>query len=277
MRALAGALALVERGDDRAVKRHRAGVVAHAGDRARRRGVLVGAHQIHQARARPIGVAVEAGLVGFLALFAVAGERGIDQPLVERREFLIGDAEPLAHGGRKIGDEDVGLGDEAMQHRLAFRLGEVEREALLVAGLQHPGEIVLAGGISRQVRQVAIGIARSRRLDLDHVGAEIRQHGGGRGRCDEARAVQNLEAFEDAVFHGDVAPVTFVGLIPRAGTVIAANDRIQRAFDRCWRGDATAVSLSLRAYGSPSPGAVRMTKSTPYPTSARRCRRRRRC
>src|SRR5258705_11205619 len=70
-------------------------------------------------------------------------------------------------------------------------------------------------GVARQVRQVAVGIARSGRLDLDHVGAEIRQHGCGRGRSDKARAVQNLEAFEDAVFHGGVAPVTFVDLIPR--------------------------------------------------------------
>ena len=214
MRALAGALALVERGDDRAVKRHRAGVVAHAGDRARRRGVVVGAHQIHQARARPIGVAVEAGLVGFLALFAVAGEGGIDQPLVVRREVIIGDAEPRAHRRRKIGDEDVGLGGEAMQHRLSLGLGEVEREAPLVAGFQQPREIVLADGVARQVRQVAVGIAGSGRLDLDHVGAEIRQHGRGRGRCDKARAIQNLEAFEDALFHGGVAPVTFVGLVP---------------------------------------------------------------
>ena len=34
----------------------------------------VRAHQVHQTRARPIGVRVEAGLVGFLALFAIAGE-----------------------------------------------------------------------------------------------------------------------------------------------------------------------------------------------------------
>ena len=180
-----------------------------------RAGVVsaVGAHQVHQARARPIGVAVEAGLVGFLALFAIAGEGGIDQPLVVRREMIVGDAEPLAHLRRIVGDEDVGLGGEPMQHRLALGLGEIEREALLVAGFQQPREIVLAVRIARQIRQVAIGIARARRLDLDHVGAEIRQHGGGRGCCDETRAVQNLEAFENAFFHGVVAPVTLVGFV----------------------------------------------------------------
>src|SRR5712671_329316 len=82
-------------------------------------------------------------------------------------------------------------------------------EALLVAGFQHPREIVFTAGIARQVRQVAIGIACYRRLDLDHIGTEIRQHGCGCGRCDEARAVENLEAFENAVFHREVAPVSF--------------------------------------------------------------------
>ena len=213
MRALAGALALVERGDDGAIQRHRAGVVAHAGHRARRRGGGIRAHQIHQARTRPIGVAVEAGLVGFLALFAIAGERGVDQPFIERGKLGIGDAEPAAHRRRKIGDEDIGLGGEPMQHRLSLRLAQVERQAALVAGFQEPREIMLAVRVARQIRQVAIGIARSRRLDLDDLGAEIRQHGCGRGRRDEARAVQNLEAFEDAVFHNEIAPVTFVGFV----------------------------------------------------------------
>ena len=211
MRALAGAFALVERGDDRAVKRHRAGMVAHARRSSAPALCLVGAHQIHQARARPIGIGVEAGLVGFLALFAIAGEGRVDQPLVVRREVIVGDAEPLAHAGRKIGDEDVGLGGKPMQHRLTLGLAEIERETPFVAGFQQPREIMLAARIARQIRQVAIGIARARRFDLDHVGAEIRQHGGGCGGCDETRAIQNLEAFKDAFFHDVDAPVTFVG------------------------------------------------------------------
>ena len=224
MRTLAGALALVERGDDRAVQRHRARMIAHAGDRTRRRDAGIRAHQIHQARARPIGIAVEAGLVGLVAFFAVAGERCIDQALVERCKLGVSQPEPGAHGGRKIGDKDVGVGGEAMQHRLAFRLGEIERQAPLVAGFQQPGEIVRAGGIARQIRQVAIGIAGSRRFDLDHLGAEIRQHGCGRGRCDETRAVQNLEAFENAVFHGALAPVIVVGFIPQRGIAVATGE-----------------------------------------------------
>ena len=82
----------------------------------------------------------------------------------------------------------------------------MKTSASLVAVLQKPREIVLTDGIARQVRQVAIGVARARRFDLDHVGAEIGQHGGGGGGCDETRAVQNLQAFEDALFHGATLP-----------------------------------------------------------------------
>ena len=222
MRALAGALALIERSDDRAVKRHRAGVVAHAGHRARRGGVLIGAHQIHQAGACPIGIAVEARLVGLRAFFAIAGERSVDQPLIERHQFLVSDSESLAHRRWKIGNEHIGLADQPIQHAPAFRFGEVERKALLVTRLQHPREVMRTRGISRQIRQVAIGIAEARGFDFDHVGAEIRQHGCGGWRCDETRAVENLEAFEDALFHGAVAPLVSACLFHVMETVVEA-------------------------------------------------------
>src|SRR3981081_1611942 len=67
------------------------------------------------------------------------------------------------------------------------------------------------------VRQTAIGIAGAGRFDLDDVGAEIRQHGGGRGGRDKACAVQHLEAFKNTFFHGGAAPVTFVGLFELSG------------------------------------------------------------
>ncbi len=111
-----------------------------------------------------------------------------------------------------------------MQHRLAFGLAEIERKATLVAGFHQPGEVMFAMRVSRQVRQVAIGIARAGRFDLDHLGTEIRQHGCGRGRCDETRAVQNLQAFEDAVFHGEVAPYFLLVLFRPVESLLAAID-----------------------------------------------------
>src|SRR5439155_10884081 len=108
-----------------------------------------------------------------------------------------------------------------VEYRLRLGLGEVEREALLVAGFEQPGEIVLAGWIAWQVRQIAIGVTGAGRLDLDDVSAEIRQHGRGSGRSDEARTVQNLEPCKNAFFHRGVAPSLL--LFPPAGISAAAS------------------------------------------------------
>ena len=83
----------------------------------------------------------------------------LPKPRIERRKRRVGHSEPLAYRGREIGDEDVGFSNQAMEHGLGFRLCEVERQAPLVAGLQQPREIVLADRISRQIRQIAVGIA----------------------------------------------------------------------------------------------------------------------
>ncbi len=196
MGALAGSFAPVERTDDRAEQGECGGMIAHAGQRSRRRAGVVRPHEVHHARARPPGIAVEAGLVRLLAVLAVAGEGCVDEPLVERREIPVGDAEAPAHGRRKIGDEDVGARHHPVEHRLPVRFAQIERQALLVAGFQHPGPIVLGFGISRQLRQLPERISR-RRLDLDHLRAEIGQDGGRRGRGDEARAIEHRQSLED--------------------------------------------------------------------------------
>ncbi|MGY3599931.1 hypothetical protein ACVIGB_007980 [Bradyrhizobium sp. USDA 4341] len=90
----------------------------------------------------------------------------------------------------------------------------------MLRGLEHPREIVLARGIAGQIGQIAVGVTGARRLDLDDVGAEVGQHGGGRGRRDEARAVQDLEPVKNAFFHRAVAPVALVGVFPVAGIIV---------------------------------------------------------
>ncbi len=165
--ALAGALALVECRHDGAIGPHRRGMVAHPRQRARRCGLLAGAHQVHQPGARPPRGRVKAGLVGLGAGFAIAGERGVDQALVERRQFLVGDGEAAAHRRRVVGDEHVGLGDEPAQHRLALRLAQIERQAALVAAVEHKAGVVGEPRPDRRLGAAAVGVAGPRRLDLD--------------------------------------------------------------------------------------------------------------
>src|SRR5258705_7616616 len=55
---------------------------------------------MHQPGARPPGGRIEARLVSLGADLAIAAERGIDQPLVERRQIVVGDLQPAAHRRR---------------------------------------------------------------------------------------------------------------------------------------------------------------------------------
>jgi len=84
------------------------------------------AHKMHQPGARPPRGGVEARLIGLRSGFAVAGERGIDQPHVERRQIVVGDPQPAAHRRRIIGNEDIGIPDEPTEHGLPRRQAEIE-------------------------------------------------------------------------------------------------------------------------------------------------------
>jgi hypothetical protein len=143
-----------------------------------RLGLGRGAHHVHQAGARPVGGGVEAGARRLLAGLAVGGDRAVDQPRVDRQQVGGGDLQALAHRQREIGDEDVGRADQALQHAQALAMLEVDREAALVARRQLPPVV---GDLARHRRRGPPRIAGARRLDLDHLGAEVREDGRRRG------------------------------------------------------------------------------------------------
>ena len=176
-------------------------MVAHARQGSGRRRLLAGPHQMHQPGTGPPRGRVEAGLVGFRAGFAVAGEGCIDQPLVERRQIVIGDAEATPHRRRVVGDEYIRIGDQPPQYSPARRRAQIEREAFLVAAVEHKTGVAREPGPDRRRGAPAIGVARARRLDLDHRGAEIRHHRRGRRPRDKARAVDHLQPVEDTLTH----------------------------------------------------------------------------
>jgi len=211
--ALAGDLAAIQGGDDGGIERDAARLVAHPGDGARRRRAGIRAHLVHQPRARPVGGGVEAGAVGFLAGLAVGGEGGVDQPRIARAQVLVGNLQAAARRQRHVGDEHVGGVDEALQHRKSVGRFQIERDAALVARAQHPAVIVLVRALRRAGPRVqrAIAVAFARWLDLDDVRAEVRQHGGGRRRGDEARAIDYLQPAEQPLAHELSLPVCVIG------------------------------------------------------------------
>ena len=165
--------------------------------RARRRAGMRH-HPIHQAGAGPIGGEVETGLACFGAGLAVAGEGGVDQPVVQRgKPFVVG-SELLAHRQRLVGDENIGLLDEVVQDLLSGRRGEVECEATFVAVVQQPAVIVVRLRHAGMPGHMPIGIAGAWRLDLDDVGAEVGQHGARDCRGDEAAAVDDFQPFKNS-------------------------------------------------------------------------------
>ncbi len=95
-------------------------------------------------------------------------------------------------------DQHVAALDQLEQQLLAARVAQVERDALLVAGIDLPVQRLAAD------LPVAQRIALAGVLDLDHLGAEIgqlqRQHVAG----DQPRQVEDRDAVERAACGGVV-------------------------------------------------------------------------
>ena len=196
--ALARPFAPVERGDDGAIEREAGRVVAHAGDGARGRRAGIGPDEVHQPAAGPVGGGVEAGLVGLRPGLAIGGQRGVDQPRVQRRQPLRRDAEPGPQARHGVGDEDIGGADQPVQHRLRVAAASGPARGRACCGCPAPrGSRCSPCGWPGAVRQGAIGIA-ARRFQLDHAGAEIAEDRGRRWRRDIAGRVDHPEPGEDS-------------------------------------------------------------------------------
>ena len=64
---------------------------------------------------------------------AVAGNRAVNQSLVQRPRLLRPEAEPLERAGPKVFDDHVGRPNQLGQERLAFDRLQIDGDALLVA------------------------------------------------------------------------------------------------------------------------------------------------
>ena len=140
-----------------------------------------------------MGDAGEAGAVLVGAFLSVARDAHHDEVGVDGLE-RVGPQAPLLHGARpEILAQDIGLGDQPLEERRALGLAQVEGDRLLVALLREPGVAVapLAGRA-----ELAQRVAEPRLLDLDDLGAELAEHGGGKRPRDEGREVDNPDAVE---------------------------------------------------------------------------------
>ena len=117
--------------------------------------------------------------------------------MISRRRS-IAEAPALERAERVVFGEDIDLLDHLDEDFLAAFGLEVEGDAALVGVEQHEVMRIDAGLFGQQPAAL---LAHFGRLDLDHVGAEPRQHLGARGAGFELREVENLYTSQ-RFFHG---------------------------------------------------------------------------
>ena len=108
-------------------------------------GVGGRAHQIHQSGPRPQGGGVKAGGVGLRAGLAIGGQRGVNQPAVQRRQIGMGQPEFAARRAGQIGHEDIGAFNQLVENRPPFVMGEVQTQPALAAIIDFPGVVAVTG------------------------------------------------------------------------------------------------------------------------------------
>src|SRR5262249_6479803 len=115
----------------------------------------------------------------------------VDHTRVQSLCDLIADAEAVTDAGAEVLDDDVALGDQFVRNLEPFRRLEVERNAALVAVHQEKQATLTADERTNMPVVVAL-----RRLDLDHVGTDIRQQRRAERPGHDARKVENAYSVE---------------------------------------------------------------------------------
>ena len=180
-------------------------MVAEAGDGQHGQGVLIEQGAQDAAAGKESGE-VEAGQILVGALLAVAGHEAVHQPGVLGVERLIVQTGLLQGVLPPVGDEDVRLGDELLQRLTAGGGLGVQADAGLAGVLQIVGGVLLLIlGTALVDGGVAQGVAGGG-LDLDDLGAQIRQKAGAAGGGDKGGQLQHLYALEGTLYFTHIVP-----------------------------------------------------------------------
>ena len=167
-------------------------VVGNGGGAGRHRRPVGIARQIREP-AEGIADAPEPRPRAVGAGLAEAGDAHHHQLVVLLLEDVPAEAPFLQRARLEVLDEDIGLRDQPLQDLGALGLPQVEGGRLLVAALLQPGERVAA---LRDGAELAQGVADLRQLDLDDLGAELRELGRAEGAGKKARHVDDADALQ---------------------------------------------------------------------------------
>ena len=168
--ALAGPLAMEQRGRDRAGGGKTGVVVAHTAALERR--LTTGwCEHVGEAAARPERGDVEAGLVDVVALESVGGHRAVDQTGVAGGHRLGVEAHPLECARPHVRHEHVGLVDQAQRELTALVGTDVEHDRALAAVVELERRVRWQLG-PEHLPELPARVTGGR-FDLDHVGAPV--------------------------------------------------------------------------------------------------------
>src|SRR5690606_39073501 len=146
----------------------------------------------HQAR-HALRDEVEAALLSPRPAAAEPGDLAVDQAGIDIPQRLVAQPEPLHRVVAVVLDEHIGFGHELLQHLLAPRVLQVERDTPLVAIHHHEGRRLAID----VWRQHAAGIVTTvDLLDLDDLGAHVGQHQPTDGTRHDVAEVEHPHALE---------------------------------------------------------------------------------
>jgi hypothetical protein len=140
-----------------------------------------------------LGDQIESALVSVGAAAAVARDRAVDERRVDLRERVVAKAELFHRAAAIVFGDYVALRGHALERFARGRQLEVERDAALVAVHRHE-----RSGFAvdfRPVHAPCIVAARDA-LDLDHVGAHVREQHAAGGTRHDLRELDHLQAGE---------------------------------------------------------------------------------
>jgi hypothetical protein len=125
--------------------------------------------------AQPLDDLVVGGIELERSVLAEAGDRAVDDALLDGFERRVAKPQPLHHAGTKIFDDDIGRGEEPSECVTAFGRFQIERDGTFSGVLRQEGRAhaaVIEFGISAEL---ARQVAGARHLDFDDLGSELCQ------------------------------------------------------------------------------------------------------
>jgi hypothetical protein len=150
---------------------------------------------------------------------SVGGDRAVDDRRLERADVVVTETQAVHHAGPVVLDDDIGGLDERAGLLDIAGILQIERDRALVA-IERGEVLAVAVGDGRPRAQ---RIAALRMLDLDDIGAHVRQQhaairpGGDVAKLDDPDSLKRLiHSLSPASLFGGGAPGALTGSANRA-------------------------------------------------------------